>query len=123
MAKAAELTSYVLVVVGLVMVIVQGGLIGRLVKRYGEKKLLFWGIVIKGLSLAIIPLSQTIGYAWLFVFAFLTALGGGILNPSLNSLVSKAAHADEQGLVLGTSQSFSSLGRVIGPAMAGVRQA
>ena len=95
---------------GLLTVIVQGGLIGRLVKRFGEAKLLPAGVML--------PFAPPFG-AMVAVFA-LISVGQSISTPSLNSLISKGAQADEQGFVLGTNQSLSALGRVVGPAMSGL---
>jgi len=47
------------------------------------------------------------------------ALGMGLMQPSLNSLISRCAGREEQGEVLGVSQSVASLSRVLGPAVAG----
>ena len=48
------------------------------------------------------------------------AIGSGILNPSKSSLLSQSIPDSEQGAILGLNQSFSSLGRVIGPVCAGM---
>lgn len=118
--RAAARTAWVLVVVGIVMSIFQGRLIGPLVKRYGEKRLLGVGIWVNVIALASLPLTEVVGTAWLFVFAVLIAAGSGMVTPSLQSLLSRAASEDEQGLTLGVSQSLSAAGRVIGPAVAGI---
>ena len=117
---ATAKTTYVLVVVGVGMAIMQGRLVGPLVRRYGERRLLRIGIIVNAISLASIPLTGVVGYPWLFVFAILLAIGGGLANPSLQSLLSRSVARDEQGLTMGVSQSLSSLGRVVGPAVAGV---
>ena len=103
---------------GLLTVIVQGGLIGRLVKRFGEAKLLPAGVLILAIGLVMLPFAPPFG-AMVAVFA-LISVGQSISTPSLNSLISKGAQADEQGFVLGTNQSLSALGRVVGPAMSGL---
>jgi MFS family permease len=54
----------------------------------------------------------------LVAMAFL-AIGMGLLNPSINGLLSLHAAADEQGGILGVAQSGSSLARIVGPAIAG----
>lgn len=102
---------------GLVTVLVQGGLIGRLVKRWGEARLLPVGLAILCLGLIALPYAPPA--AWMMVAFSVIAIGQSIANPSLQSLISRGTRADEQGFVLGTNQSLSALGRVVGPAMAG----
>lgn len=103
---------------GLLTVIVQGGLIGRLVKRFGERRLLPAGVALLALGLVMLPYAPPFG-AMVAVFA-LISVGQSISTPSLNALISKGAGAGEQGFVLGTNQSLSALGRVVGPAMSGL---
>lgn len=102
---------------GLLTVIVQGGLIGRLVKRFGERRLLPAGVLLLAVGLALLPFAPPFG-AMVSVFA-LISVGQSISTPSLSSLISRGTAADEQGFVLGTNQSLSALGRVVGPAMSG----
>jgi len=118
---AAALTAYFLVVVGVTATIVQGGLIGRLSRRFGERPLAIIGLLLIGLSSALIPVVGGLGeYAAMFPLAILMATGTSLTTPSLNSILSQTVHADEQGGALGIGQSASALGRVIGPAMSGL---
>ncbi|NBX68654.1 MAG: MFS transporter [Proteobacteria bacterium] len=118
--SAAE-TAYVLIMVGVTATIVQGGLIGRLVKKFGERRLLISGISIVGSALAIVPLIGQIGtYQLMLGWAVFSAIGSGLTNPSLSSLLSQSVDKDEQGGVLGMGQSLAALGRVIGPSLAGL---
>jgi multidrug resistance protein len=119
--RASLLTAWALVVVGITATIVQGGLIGRLVKKYGEKKLLIAGCVLVGVSLACIPVAGWWGsYAALLGVMVVLATGSGFSTPSLSSLLSRATHSGAQGHVMGVGQSLSSLGRVLGPSAAGL---
>lgn len=118
---AAVLTAYFLVVVGVTATIVQGLLIGRLVQRFGERRLVQTGGSLITLSLLLLPLAgQTGHFAALMAVAPILALGAGLLNPSLPSLLSQSVGRGEYGGILGLGQSLSALGRVIGPTMAGV---
>ena len=103
--------------VGLVLVVVQGALIGRLSRRFGEARLVAAGSTLIALGLIGLPFALTLPR--LMVVNTLLPLGMGLLNPSLTSLISKEAGADERGGVLGVSQSASSLARILGPAIAG----
>jgi DHA1 family tetracycline resistance protein-like MFS transporter len=99
---------------------VQGGLIGRLVARYGEKRLLIAGCAMVGISLGLVPLAGWTGsFPFFLVTMFLLAAGSGICSPSASSLLSRATSAGSQGHVMGVGQSLGALGRVLGPAMAG----
>ncbi|MFM8313247.1 MAG: MFS transporter, partial [Deltaproteobacteria bacterium] len=118
--SAAE-TAYVLIMVGVTATIVQGGLIGRLARRFGERKLLITGITVVGSALLLVPVVGSYGvYRWMWVWGIFSAIGSGLTNPSFSSLLSQAVDRDEQGGVLGIGQSLAALGRVVGPSLAGV---
>ncbi len=119
--QASMLTAWALIVVGLTATVVQGGLIGRLVKKFGEKRLMVAGCAIVGLSLILIPVAGALGsFSGFLLVMVLLATGSGIANPSMSSLLSRATHASKQGHVMGVGQSLGALGRVLGPSMAGV---
>jgi MFS family permease len=103
---------------GLTMLILQGGLIGPLVRRFGEGKLIPYGVSTLAIGLVLLPLVPP-GWALIAVF-ILIAIGQGLASPSLQSLISKSTPAEQQGFVLGTNQSMSALARVIGPAAGGL---
>jgi DHA1 family tetracycline resistance protein-like MFS transporter len=109
--------GYNFLYVGLVLVAVQGGLIGRLAKRFGETRLVQAGAAMIALGLALLPFALAL---WrLLAVDALLAVGMGLLQPSMTSLISQQAEIDERGGILGVSQSASSLARIIGPAVAG----
>ena len=104
--------------VGMVLVVIQGALIGRLSRRFGEARLLTIGAISITLGLAGLPLVHEIGA--LAVVNLLLAGGMGLLSPSINSLISRQAEVDEQGGILGVAQSASSLARAAAPPLAGL---
>jgi MFS transporter, DHA1 family, tetracycline resistance protein len=104
--------------VGIVLVVIQGALIGRLSRRFGEARLLTTGAISITLGLAGLPLVHAI--AALLVVNLLLAGGMGLLSPSINSLISRQAQVDEQGGILGVAQSASSLARAAAPPLAGL---
>jgi DHA1 family tetracycline resistance protein-like MFS transporter len=109
-------TGWVFAFVGVVGAAIQGGLIGRLVKMFGEPVLVIVGALMFTASLVLIPLTGPhTGTAALLALGALFALGNGLATPSLTSLASKSAGAGEQGGVLGVTQSVASLARVAGP--------
>ncbi len=106
-------TSWLFVYVGIILVIVQGGLLGRLVKRYGERSLIVWGIVLMAVGLAILPLS----HFWILLVSLgLLAIGQGMHNPSSLGLLSRLTDESAQGSTIGLSRSFGALARALGPA-------
>jgi len=110
--------GYVFAYTGVLAALVQGGLIKRLARRFGEGKLVQQGAVALGLGLFAIPFAPSLA-ALLSAMALL-AYGAGVSNPSLASLISQAAPAEERGTTLGISQSAASLARILGPALAGL---
>ncbi len=103
--------------IGLLIVLVQGGLIHRLVKKYGEKNLIAIGCLLIALGLLLTPL--TVDLRVLAVALALLAFGSGINTPSNQSMLSKLAAGDKVGGVLGVGQSLSTLGRILGPMVGG----
>ena len=112
-----EWVGYVFAYLGLVSAIMQGGLTRWLTKRHGEKRLLLCGLVLLAIGLLIVPFCRDLAVLG-GTFAVL-AIGLGLSQPALNSLISRRAGGDEQGRVLGVTQSVGSLARVIGPPLAG----
>lgn len=103
--------------IGIVGAVVQGGLIGKLVKRFGEAALVPPGLVLLAFGLVLLPL-MPMGAPTLVVFAII-ATAQGIASPALQSLVSRGAGAHEQGKILGSNQSMGALARAIGPILGG----
>jgi len=112
-----EQIGYLFTYIGVLSATMQGGLIGRLTARFGEEKLLVAGLALIALGLLAIPLSHDL--AVLVVAVSCLAIGMGAMQPSLNSLISRRAGAEEQGEVMGVAQSIASLSRVLGPLFAG----
>ena len=104
-------------VIGVVGAIVQGGLIHRLVKRFGEAALLPPAFLMVAAGLIVMPFAP-LGGALLSTFA-LIACGQGVVSPALQSLVSRGVPADAQGEVMGSNQSMGALARVFGPLVGG----
>ena len=118
--KAVSLTAYFLVLVGITLSVVQGLLIGRLARRFGESRLVVVGTAVVCLGLALIPVFGSFKRFSIFLtLAPIIAVGSGIYTPSIHSLLSKSTSQGSYGGALGLGQSLSALGRVIGPALAG----
>jgi DHA1 family tetracycline resistance protein-like MFS transporter len=113
--------GWVFAFVGIISAIIQGGLIGKLVKRFGEPLLIIVGALLFSASLFFIPfVTLTSGLVALLALGATTAIGQALSAPSLSSLASKTASAGEQGGVLGVMQSVASLARAVGPSLAAV---
>lgn len=104
--------------IGILGVIIQGGLLRRLVPKTGEKPLIIVGCISLCVSMALLPLP---GYTlWLILLASSgLALGNSLVTPLLSGLASKVADAKSQGAVLGLMQSVASFGRMLGPSIGG----
>ncbi len=112
--------GYMFAFIGVLTVIVQGGLLGKLVFRFGEFRLVAIGIYLCILAFAMIPWVTRATFIPFELIAFaLLALANGCITPSITSLLSKSAHVHEVGQVLGVNQSFGSLARACGMAMSG----
>jgi MFS family permease len=109
--------GYVFAYVGLVSAVLQGGLIGRLTRYFGEERLVLCGLVLIGAGLLLMPFARNLPVLVGAVTGL--ALGIGLMQPAINSLISRRAGPEEQGEVMGVSQSAGSLSRVLGPPAAG----
>lgn len=113
----AQQTGYVLAYVGVLIILVQAVLIGRLTARLSEGFLLFWSTVLMSFALL----------AWAFVGTVLTllivliplALAGGVFRTVVNSVLSKAVEKEEIGGTMGLSASLESFTRIIAPSFGG----
>jgi len=114
---SARQTGYLFTFIGVLMSVMQGYLVGRLVRRLGERRLIVLGTFSMIFGLALMPLAPDIP-SYCLVLALLS-FGAGVNNPSLASLLSKSSGADEQGGIMGIAQSASSLGRILGPMWGG----
>jgi MFS family permease len=108
--------SYTFLYVGFLGFILMGGLIGRLVKMFGERSLVWTGFGFSALGYGLLAFTKTVGG---LIFASTVNSCGGILRPSLTSLITQQAGKREQGVVLGLTQSITSISQIIAPVIAG----
>ncbi len=106
-------TALILVFVGLVAAIVQGALLGRLVKRFGEVNLLRTAYMLQAPALASVPFIMP----WIPVLigCAILGIGSGMSSPTLTSLISKSAPAALVGGIFGITQSLGAIARILGP--------
>jgi len=113
----AQQTGYILAYVGIVLVIMQGGLIGPLSARFKESHLLFAFIVFATIGLFGWAVAQTVPVMLAAMFPL--AIGAGSFNAVINSAISKTVSHEEVGGMLGFSAGLESATRVVMPALAG----
>lgn len=154
--------AVVFVFVGIIVVAVQGGLIGKWSRRYGDRRLIYGGLALLAVGLLLIgitphqpvpwydkealitelsgerllagetPPTQDIavalpdeddngwlGFMWVLAAMVPTAIGGGILHPAINSLITKRVSTSEVGGMLGISAAFFSAANALGPVVGG----
>lgn len=106
-------------VVGIIDILTQGIFSQKLMSRFGELKLTIGGLVLTGIAYAlnasnVLFHSSSFAYFNVVIFSF----GGGLIEPAISSLISRAAGPKEQGRVQGASQSLQSITRILGPLLA-----
>lgn len=104
-------------VLGLIQVLMQGGLIGPLTRRFGDKAVAIGAGLFFAAGLVSLALSSDGWQIWAALVPF--GIGAGLFNPVLSSMVSKTASSNERGAIMGRYQSASATGRVIGPLICG----
>lgn len=117
----AEQNGWLFAYIGILAVLMQGGIFGRLAHAVGEAALLVAGSLILAASLFMVPYvgPQWGGLAGLLAGMAFFAVGNSLANPAATSLASKVAGEHEQGKALGVMQSGASLARAVGPFIAG----
>ena len=102
---------------GLMALLVQGGAIGKLSRRFPSVNVLVGGTIAIGLGMAAIGAAYS--PALLLIGVALAGLGAGLTNPTLASLASQHAGVAQQGAVLGFAQSAGGAARTVGPVWSG----
>ncbi len=118
MQLSASENGYLFAFMGLITAVMQGGFIGRLTKVFGERRLLLIGCMSMVVGFTLLAFSSTtVMLAGAVIFL---SSGTGMCNPIIPSLITQESDPREHGSMLGISQSFSSLGRVLGPTWGGL---
>jgi len=105
--------GYVLAYSGFLGILMQGGMVGRLVKWMGEKNVVRMGFAASAAGYAMIGLSRTVGQ--LLAVNTVSSVGGSGLRPALTSLITQKADRREQGVVIGLTQSLMSIAQITAP--------
>lgn len=113
----AKQVGYVFAYVGFLGIILQGGLIGRLVRWLGEERLVSAGFAAAALGYGLLGITTQVPE--LLVVGAIASFGHGALRPALTSLITRRSQRDEQGIVLGLTQSMTSVAQILAPLVAG----
>ncbi len=112
----AKALGYIFMIMGLAGAFVQGGLVGRLTKRFGEGRVIQGGIVVSAIGFGLVLLVKDFTTAAIYLTIF--GIGNGVIRPSVSSLITKESRAGH-GSATGLLSSFDSLGRIAGPPIGG----
>ena len=105
--------------IGVIIAIVQGGLIGKLTKRFGEWPLAIIGALCVAIGMGLTGLSCLVPILpILLVGGLINATGRSLQTPTLYALISHNSERSQQGLVFGLNQGLGSIARVMGPIVA-----
>ena len=110
--------GYLFALSGFIGIIMQGGLVGRMVKWLGERRMVQIGFLSALIGYAAIGFTKTIEQ--LVIVSSLTSIGGAALRPALTSLVTQKAGRREQGLIIGLTQSLMSIAQITAPLISGL---
>jgi len=109
--------GFILAWVGFLSIILQGGLIGKLVKRFGELSLVRSGFLVTAVTSFWLARVDSIGE--LLANTGVSSYGSGVVRPAVTALITQKASKQEQGVVLGLTQSLTSVSAIIAPVVAG----
>ena len=113
-------TGRVFGLIGLISVLVQGGLIGRLNRRFGEIRLLYAALFLMAVGLALHGISVSLGVPAFLVASSVAAVGTALHMPCVSSYISRRVGPEAQGATLGLMQSAGALARALGPLLWGL---
>ena len=110
--------GFLMIISGITLIIIQGGLIGILSKKFKEKTLISMGFIIMAASLVLFTYVTSL---WMiYVIAVTISIGLGLILPVLSALLSNNTRSDEQGEMFGVNSSLLGLMAALGPLFAGL---
>ena len=101
---------------GAIVVLLQGGLLGRLINRFGERRIILTGLLLNALGMVLLLKAYT--FVTLTVYLTITGIGNQLIRPTNTSWISKQTRIG-QGAAIGIMDAFLSLGRILGPLLGG----
>ncbi len=109
-----KMVGYSLGVVGVLVAVVQGGLIRKIVPLLGQKNSIFFGLTLYAVALVFFALASS---SWMMMLFLVPYCLGGICGPTLQGVISNEIPANEQGELQGALTSLMSLTSIIGPLL------
>lgn len=105
--------------IGFSSAFIQGGIVRPLYKRFSDAQMAAMGSLLEVVGFVALAVAVSSASLVGFFAAMLIVVAGfSFIQPSIHSLLSRAAPADQQGAVLGTGQSVNALARIAGSALA-----
>jgi DHA1 family tetracycline resistance protein-like MFS transporter len=107
--------GYSLSFIGVLIAVVQGGLTGRVVSKFGQHKTIIFGFILWTFGMLLFAFASTSLMIYLFMIPYCL---GGVASPTLQGLISNQVSEKEQGNLQGALTSMVSITTIIGPAIA-----
>ena len=108
--------GWMFMVMGAIVVPLQGGLLGRLINTFGERRIVLTGLLLNALGMVLLLTASS--FATLTVYLTITGIGNQLIRPTNTSWISKQTRIG-QGAAIGIMDAFLSLGRILGPLLGG----
>ena len=108
--------GWMFMLMGAVVVPLQGILLGRLINSLGERRIILAGLFLNALGMAL--LTTAVSFVTLTVYITITGVGNQFIRPTNASWISKQTRIG-QGTAIGIMDAFLSLGRILGPLLGG----
>ena len=108
--------GWMFMVMGAIVVPLQGGLLGKLINRFGERRIVLTGLLLN--ALGIVLLRAAYSFASLTLYLTIAGIGNQLIRPTNTSWISKQTRIG-QGAAIGIMDAFLSLGRILGPLLGG----
>ncbi|OPY26228.1 MAG: drug efflux system protein MdtG [Methanocella sp. PtaU1.Bin125] len=120
-------TGIAFALMGVIMVVCQGLMVGPMINRFGEDKVITGGLLVSAIGLALMlvtqysPVTTIVGHDLGLLIASIgvVSVGSGLVFPGLNTIISKKTDERNQGIIMGIMTSYGNFGRIIGPPLAG----
>lgn len=109
-----RLVGYSLGFVGLMIAIVQGGLIRLIIPKFGQEKSIYLGLLLNAVALVLFGF---VGQGWMMYAVLIPYALGGIAGPALQGIISSQVPSNEQGELQGALTSLVSITSIVGPPL------
>jgi DHA1 family multidrug resistance protein-like MFS transporter len=113
---AADKISILITLGAVIGIVTQVGLIDKVIKKFGEYKLIKISLVFSAMALFLMLVK--VNFLYLLVISSVFFAFNSFLRPTVNTLLANEA-GDQQGFVSGLNTTYTSIGNVLGPILAG----